>query len=320
MHNRLKTMALDLGRVGERGDGGGVARGQLLGFAAMAIRGYYLGCPAWGFKEWVGELYRRGARPAEFLSQYASVFNTVEGNTTFYSLPSAETVERWREATSEDFRFCFKFPQEVTHRQGLRGSGAETAGFLARLAPLGERLGPFMLQLPPAFGPERSSVLERFLRELPPDFQYAVELRHPAFYTDRDAGRRIDALLARWSCDRVIMDTRALRSGDDQHPGVTGARHRKPDLPVRPDPAGRRPLVRFIGHPDAEVNDPWMETWSRTLSTWMAQGLAPYFFVHCPDNAHAPASARRFHLRLSALASCGEMPTWPGETGQLSLL
>ena len=286
----------------------------------MAIRGYYLGCPAWGFKEWVGNLYRKGTRPAEYLQQYASVFNTVEGNTTFYHLPKAETVVRWKEATTEAFRFCFKFPQTVTHRKGLRGAGPETAEFLARMAPLGKRLGPFMLQLPPAFGPERFSVLDRFLRELPSEFDYAVELRHPAFYNDREAARRIDALLEKWGSERVIMDTRALRSGDDQHPGVVGARHRKPDLPVNPRPLARWPMVRFIGHPEDAVNEPWIETWCETLTRWMADGLTPYMFVHCPDNAFAPPSARRMHARLSSQAEVGEMPTWPGETGQLSLL
>ncbi len=127
----------------------------------MAIQSYYLGCPMWGLKDWLGTLYRRRSQPRTFLEQYAGVFNTVEGNTTFYSLPSPESVERWRQATPEGFRFCFKFPRRITHEKGLRGAGPETAELLRRLEPLGERLGTFMLQLPPAFGPERTPLLER---------------------------------------------------------------------------------------------------------------------------------------------------------------
>lgn len=54
----------------------------------------YLGCPLWGHGGWAGRFYTAGARPADFLRQYATVFNAVEGNTTFYSLPSADAVGR----------------------------------------------------------------------------------------------------------------------------------------------------------------------------------------------------------------------------------
>ncbi len=286
----------------------------------MAIRGYYLGCPAWGIKEWAGTLYLKRTRPGDYLGQYAEVFNTVEGNTTFYSLPPAETVARWQQATPETFRFCFKFPRPISHWRGLEGVEGEVHVFLERLAPLGDRLGPFMLQLPPGFGPDRERVLGRFLRSLPADFRYAVELRHPGFFATRDAARRADALLEEVGCERVIMDTRALRSGDAGHPAVVGARHRKPDLPVSAVALGKHPLVRFIGHPDEAVNRPWLEEWGAVLGRWIARGCEPYFFAHCPDNAPMPHFAREFHLQLSRSADVGEMPSWPGEGGQLSLL
>ncbi|MEM7354535.1 MAG: DUF72 domain-containing protein [Acidobacteriota bacterium] len=293
---------------------------------AMAIRGYYLGCPAWGIKEWAGTLYRRGSRAGDYLSQYAEVFNTVEGNTTFYSLPSAESVDRWRDATPSSFRFCFKFPRTISHVKGLRYAAAETEEFLARMAPLGERLGAFMLQLPPAFGPERLSLLARFLEGLPARFRYAVELRHPDFYRPREEGgaaEAADELLIARRCERVIMDTRALRSGDDQHPAVLGARHRKPNLPVREKALGEEPILRFIGHPHSLVNHPWIETWCDVLGGWLAAGKTPFVFIHRPDNAFAPPFAREFHAALSQSLSSrevGGMPVWPGEKGQLSLL
>lgn len=49
---------------------------------------YYLGLPLWANAHWKGNLFRNAAKPAEFLAQYAQVFNAVEGNTTFYSVPS----------------------------------------------------------------------------------------------------------------------------------------------------------------------------------------------------------------------------------------
>ena len=121
----------------------------------MALTSLHLGCPSWGFKPWRGNLYRRNAQPAEYLEQYASVFNAVEGNTTFYSLPPADAVERWGESVPSSFRFCFKLPREITHDRGLRDAGGEAILFLRRMEPLGERLGPFMIQLPASLGPRR---------------------------------------------------------------------------------------------------------------------------------------------------------------------
>ncbi len=77
---------------------------------ALPLRRYHLGCPFWSFGDWNGRLYTPDARPADRLAQYARVFNAVEGNTTFWSAPSAESVRRWRDAVDESFRFCFKLP------------------------------------------------------------------------------------------------------------------------------------------------------------------------------------------------------------------
>jgi uncharacterized protein YecE (DUF72 family) len=56
--------------------------------------GYYLGLPAWGFPGWSGTYFPRPAGSESALGHYARVFNTVEGNTTFYRVPDAPTVAR----------------------------------------------------------------------------------------------------------------------------------------------------------------------------------------------------------------------------------
>lgn len=279
----------------------------------MAIDGYYLGCPMWGMKDWAGSLYTRTARSQDFLAQYARVMNAVEGNTTFYSPPPEESVLRWRDSTPRSFRFSFKFPRAVTHDQELDGAAAETAEFLRRMAPLGERLGPYMIQLPPSFGPDKIGVLDLFLRSLPADFHYAVELRHRGFYESEDAARRVNDLLALHGAERIVMDTRALRAGDPSHPDVRAARRKKPNLPVDPVALGPHPLVRLVCHPDDEVNVPWLERWSALLARWIGHGRRPVVFVHCPNDAHSPRFARRLHELLSASAEVGAMPPWPGE-------
>ena len=76
------------------------------------LENYYLGCPGWGTKTWVGKLFPPGTRSTEFLERYARVFNTVEGNTTFYALPPADTVARWRDQR----RFIIHFNACYRHR------------------------------------------------------------------------------------------------------------------------------------------------------------------------------------------------------------
>lgn len=79
---------------------------------------FYLGCAVWSYKDWVGNLYPPKSQPREFLNLYSQRFTTVEGNTTFYAIPSAETIKKWVEQTPPGFKFCPKLHRQITH-QGL---------------------------------------------------------------------------------------------------------------------------------------------------------------------------------------------------------
>src|ERR1043165_3815507 len=177
------------------------------------VRGYYLGCPGWGVKTWVGRLFPTSTRPTEFLERYARVFNTVEGNTTFYALPPADTVERWRDQVPDDFRFCFTFPREISHDKLLVDCAAEVATFLDRVAPLGDKLGTLFLQLPPRFDPGQLPRLGSFLDPLPAGPAYAVELRHEAFFQPGPEEADVLALLRDRGVDLVTMDPRGVHAG-----------------------------------------------------------------------------------------------------------
>jgi len=277
---------------------------------------YALGCPFWSFPAWRGTLYTPDARPAEFLAQYARVFGTVEGNTTFWSVPSPRSVERWREAVPPSFRFCLKLPREITHDRMLQASGPEVTNFLRVVEPLGERLGPFMIQLPPAFGPAHMHELRRFLDALSRNFSWAVEFRHLAFYEEADVVRRCDDWLEEFGLSRAIMDTRALRAGDPGHPEVQAALHKKPDLPLRESPVGRRPLVRMVAHPEASANEGFLEEWASRIAGWIARGLEPFFFVHTPSNLRTPELAREVHRRIAKRVELNSLPAFPGESGE----
>jgi uncharacterized protein YecE (DUF72 family) len=272
----------------------------------------FIGCPVWAHPGWVGNFFTRDARRTDYLPQYASVFSTAEGNSTFYGLPAPATVERWSAEAPPHFRFCFKFPQVISHERRLENAMAETEAFLAALAPVRDRLGPCFLQLPATFGPNRLPALADYLGRLPRDLSIAVEVRHRAFFAEGAEERDLDALLRARDADRVIFDTRPLFASPAQDECTLEARRKKPRVPVRFVATGDRPFVRFVGDPAIEANRNVLAEWAVQVARWMAEGRTPYFFTHHPDDTLAPPLARLFHeLLRERVPDLPPLPSWP---------
>lgn len=279
----------------------------------MAIRKYHLGCTVWSLKEWVGNFFTKDAKQADFLSQYASVFNAVEGNTTFYNIPGKNIVQKWGRATPDGFKFCFKFHRSITHHKLLDEVEDDILSFLETFDPIADRLGPFMIQLPPKFSPREFAKLETMVSMLPGAYSYALEVRHPDFYNQGREEHRLNRLLKSYNIDRVTFDTRKLHSMQSNDSSIQEAKKKKPDCPVRFGNTGSRPLVRFVGSNDPVANEPYLKEWAIVIADWIKEGLHPYFFPHAPDKVSQPRIARRFHQLLSDLVDMDPMPAWPIE-------
>ena len=264
------------------------------------IRNYYLGCPVWGYKDWVGNLFTADARPGDYLYQYSRVFNSVEGNNTFYGLPKKETVRRWQEAAHPEFRFCFKFPRTISHDSMLRFCDEELTRFFAVMEPLAGQIGLYFLQLSPAFGPEALPVLDDFLKNLPGDFRYAVEVRNEAFFDQGEGENRLNALLEGLSVDRALFDTGTLHNLETADPGLVAAQRKKPRMPARMTATGDYPMLRFVGHNRTEPNLPRLQELAVAVAKWIRAGKRPFVFLHSPDESYAPGLCRTFHQLLQA--------------------
>jgi len=283
---------------------------------------YYLGCPSWSEPAWRSSLYPANARSTDFLALYGQVFNAVEGNTTFYARPSAETVQRWAELMPAHFRFCAKLPRDISHEGDLRDQLGATESFLRLLQPLGVRVAPLWLQLPATFGPQRLAELAAFIAELN-GRALAVEVRHPAFFAKGEEERALNRLLLSQGVERICLDPRALFSCRSDAPAVRHAQSRKPRVPPRPAAFTQFPQVRFIGHPELEANDPFLIPWLDKVAAWIEEGRTPYVFLHTSDNRLAAQLARRFHEQLSKrLPGLPALPELIGEpeVEQLGLL
>lgn len=142
-----------------------------------------MGTSGWNYDHWKGPFYSRESSDGELLESYLQSFKTVEINNTFYQLPEKKTLKTWRETVPDDFKFAVKASRYITHMKKLKDPHESVPKFLDRVKILDEKLGPILFQLPPNwnFNSER---LQAFLEFLPPDFNYAFELRDPSWLTE----------------------------------------------------------------------------------------------------------------------------------------
>lgn len=257
---------------------------------------FRLGCAIWAYRDWIGHLFPPGSRASDFLHLYSRRFTTVEGNTTFYSVPDRETVQRWAAETPTDFQFCLKLPHDITHAGLLTPAIADTIAFLEQMQPLGHRLGPFFAQLPPSYSPAQLADLTHFLRAFPHDkFSLALEVRHPDWFEPPHAAELNDRLQT-FNIARVLLDTRPIYECPDD-PQLYSER-RKPQVPLQPVLTANFSLIRYISHPDLAMNRTYLQQWVQRVNQWLAQGTQIYFFVHCPVEQHSPSIARHFQQLL----------------------
>jgi uncharacterized protein YecE (DUF72 family) len=261
----------------------------------------HVGCAMWSYAAWQGRFLPHPLAPRERLSAYGSWCNAVEGNTTFYATPSAETVRSWAAQADPDFRFVLKLPREVTHERRLADVTDPMRAFLAAIEPLGTRAYTIWIQLPPSFGPADLDTLTRFLRRLPPRYRYAAEVRHRGFFEDpqgrQELERALDGIGAEW----LTFDTTVLFEKPPSSPGEQEAWRAKPRLPRRTQALTDRPIVRYIGRDDPEVTAAGWQPWLEAVAGWLHEGRSPTVFIHTPDNVEALGLARRFHADLRAL-------------------
>jgi uncharacterized protein YecE (DUF72 family) len=155
--------------------------------------GFFLGTSAFTAAGWPGTFYPSGMKPADYLTYYASIFKTVEIDSTYYATPSASTVTGWYEKTPPDFIFAAKIPQVITHEKILVDCEAEFDEFISRMGLLKDKLGPLLFQFP-HFNKYEFNRPDEFLRRLRLflrrtgdmfTLKFAVEIRNKQWLNSR---------------------------------------------------------------------------------------------------------------------------------------
>ena len=275
-----------------------------------------IGLPMWYMPQWRGELLPPGCDQGAALFFYAQQFSTIEGNTTFYGLPSQTRAEQWTQAVPDDFRFVFKLPRTISHSHNLNAAIEQYGGeWQTFCGILGQKLGVALLQLPAEFGPRRLPELMAALDQLQQitAASIAVEVRHPELFAKGEAEQALLQGLSQRCVDRVCFDSRGLFHDHSESAAVKDAQFKKPRLPLHPVATGKHPIVRFIGHSDWRQDDQFLLQWHNKLAQWQAEGRRPYFFIHTAGNDDVPQ-------RANAICQLWRLPQLQWQARQPSLL
>ena len=160
--------------------------------------------PHWG----KGVFYPPHLKPQDWLAYYSHYFDTVEINSSFYRLPTEETLNRWRDVTPADFTFAVKGSRLITHLKRLKDCEASVRKFLERLSILDRKLEVILWQLPPSL-PLSLKHLQNFLslvRNLLPVSKVVLEVRHPSWLVEE-----VFALLSEANVALCLSDWSQLR-------------------------------------------------------------------------------------------------------------
>jgi uncharacterized protein YecE (DUF72 family) len=230
----------------------------------------YIGTSGFGYKEWKPDFYPATLPQSQFLAHYASRFNAVEVDSTFYRMPTAQSLDAWMQATPTAFRFAIKAPRRITHSKPLT-IPSEPLAYLASILPrLGDRLGALLFQLPPYVRCDIDR-LSAFLDNVPERLRAVFEFRHPSWFVEPAY-----ALLERHRASLCIHDS------DD---GST---------PVRLTAGFAYVRLRKQSYSDED-----REAWRGRFRQWLEQGIDVFAFIKHKDNPRAPAVALAFAESLA---------------------
>jgi uncharacterized protein YecE (DUF72 family) len=166
----------------------------------------HVGCSGWVYRHWKGGFYPADLPQKRWFERYASTFDTVEINASFYREPLASTFDSWREKAPAGFRYAVKANRFITHNKKLLDCAEPLERFITLARRLEHALGPLLYQLPPSLH-RNLDRLATFLSLLPPDLEHVVEFRHASWYDEQ-----VLALLDRHGVGFVVHDLIGLTS------------------------------------------------------------------------------------------------------------
>ena len=237
-----------------------------------------IGCAKWNKTDLKG-FYPKGTK--DELTYYATQFNSIELNATFYSLPSPEQVLTWKEKTTADFKFFPKITNTVSHFRRLINVDDVVTQYAESMLQFGDQLGMVFLQLHDNFKPKDYDRIEKFVKSWPREIPLAIELRSTEWFEEENF-KKVSTLFEENNVTNIIVDTAGRR--DMLHMRLTT------------DSA----FIRYVGA-NAESDYERLDDWLERVKIWKNQGLKNlYFFVHQNVEKASPLLSTYFIEKLNA--------------------
>ena len=234
-----------------------------------------IGCSGWQYRHWRGDFYPVDLPQRLWFSHYASIFDTVEINNSFYRLPPPATFAKWGEQAPRRFLYAVKASRFLTHMKKLKDPEDPLFRFFEGATQLGPHLGPVLYQLPPGWKVDLDR-FEHFLRSLPSGQRHTVEFREPSWY---DA--RVYSLLEKYGVALCLHD---------MQDSATGRLCVGPFVYVR----FHHGTAKYGGrYPDDRLDG-----WADWLAQRAADGLDVFAYFNNDTGGHAPRDAVRLRERL----------------------
>jgi len=239
----------------------------------------YIGCAKWNRQD-LKNFYPRGTK--DELVYYASQFNCIELNATFYRIFPAEQYEKWYDKTPENFKFFPKVTNEISHLRRLNDQIYPTIDrYLEVTAGLKEKLGTIFLQMHNNFAPKNWDRVVKFVEYWPKEFPLAMEFRHTDWFNDSVVAQELYHLLEENNIANVLVDTAGRR--DLMHMRLTN----------------NEAFIRYVGANHVSDYDR-MEDWVTRLKKWYDLGLRKiHFFVHQNLELESPLLSAHFIEKMN---------------------
>lgn len=257
----------------------------------------YVGCGKWNAKD-LKNLYPKGTK--DELKYYATQFNAVELNATFYRNYPADQIATWRDKTPDHFKFFSKIPRYISHQKWLSDIAGDVQSFLKNISAFDKKLGTVFLQLKEQFTPKHMDRVVDFVESWPKKLPLAVEFRHPDWYEDAGVANDLYQLLEEHDIANIIVDTAGRR--DLMHMRLTN----------------NDAFIRYVGanHPTDYSR---LDDWVQRLKDWNEQGLENiHFFVHQNKEKASPKLSAHFISKINQeLGTSLKVPEILGDQGEL---
>ena len=242
----------------------------------MAI---HVGCAKWNKTDLKG-FYPKGVK--DELPYYATQFNCIELNATFYRMFGSSTYEKWRETVPEGFKFFPKLTQSISHFRRLKDVEELVDISVTNMSHLYEKLGMPFLQMHNNFGPKDFDRVQAFAEYWKFDVPLAMEFRKTDWYNDEAVSSELYDLLESNGIANVLVDTAGRR--DLMHMRLT--------TPTA--------FVRWVGANHPESDRARLDEWVERIASWKDHGLKELnFFVHQNIEKESPLLSAYFIDKLN---------------------